>query len=61
MPRIDIPARSEQLRRQMTLKALFDITTSMDDLVAARWLENGEERQYAMPEYRERRWITPRG
>lgn len=44
MPRIDISARSELLRRDMTMANLFAITVSEGDLVAAHWLEDDEEK-----------------
>ena len=53
MPRIDIAARSEALRKDMTMANLFAITVSEGDLVAARWLEGDEEKSLTFAQLRE--------
>ncbi len=52
MALIDISARSQALRQDMSMRTLYDITTSEQDLVAARWLEGDEERSLTFGDYR---------
>ena len=53
MSRIDIAARSAALRQGMSMKALFEITVSEPELVAARWLEGEEEKSLTFGESRD--------
>ncbi len=48
----DVLARSERLREQMTLQNLYEIITGDGDQVAARYLENGDEKAITYRQYR---------
>ncbi len=50
----DVLARSERLRENMTLENLFEIITGEGEQVAARYLDNGEEKSITYDEYRRR-------
>ncbi|MHC1787108.1 MAG: aminotransferase class I/II-fold pyridoxal phosphate-dependent enzyme [Christensenellales bacterium] len=52
MTTIDIIARSQALKGDMTLRNLFDLTVGGGDLVAARWLEGDEEKALTFGAYR---------
>ncbi len=51
MTTIDIAARSEALKRDMTLANLFRISVQDGALVAARWLEGDEEKALSYAQY----------
>ncbi len=52
MPRIDIIARSNALRSDKTMKNLFEITCSDEQLIASHWLEGDEEKSLDFGQYR---------
>ena len=54
MSRIDISARSEALRRDMTMANLFAITVSEGDMIAAHWLGGDEEKSLTFAQMREK-------
>ena len=47
----DIRARCQALRQDMTLRRIFELTCENKDRIAARWLENDEERSATFGDY----------
>ena len=57
----EVLARSEKLREDMSLKNLFEIISGDGEKVAARYLENGEEKAITYAQYRERTFACAAG